>query len=61
MYLKHRLDIQQDENEALKIALQTTLAAKEDDFRMYMDMIEEEKKVFIQGIQHVRRNSPHSC
>jgi len=53
-----RLDIQRDENEALKVALQTTLAAKEDDIRMYMDMMEEAKKVFIQGIQLVQRNSP---
>jgi len=57
--LQCRLDIQRDENEALKIALQTTLAAKEDDIRMYMDMMEEAKKVFIQGIQHVQRNSPY--
>ena len=58
MCLQHRLDIQRDENEALKVALQTTLTAKEDDIRMCMDMMEEAKKAFIQGIQHVRRNSP---
>jgi len=58
MCLQRRLDIQRDENEALKVALQTTLTAKEDDIRMCMDMMEEAKKAFIQGIQHVRRNSP---
>ena len=57
--LQYRLDIQRDENEALKIALQTTLAAKEDDIRMYIDMMEEAKKAFIQGIHHVQRNLPH--
>ena len=55
-----RLDIQRDENEALKVALQSTLKAKEDDIRMYMDMMEETKKVFIQGIQQVRKNNPRT-
>jgi len=52
-----RLDIQRDENEALKVALESTLRAKEDDIKMYMDMMEETKKVFVQGIQQVRKNS----
>jgi len=55
-----RLDIQRDENEALKVALQSTLTAKEDDIKMYMDMIEETKNVFIQGMQRVRKNSPQT-
>ena len=55
-----RLDIQRDENEALKVALQSTLKAKEDDIRLYMDMIAETKTVFIQGIQQVRKNIPQA-
>ena len=56
----YRLDIQRDENEALKVALQSTLQAKEDDIKLYMDMIAETKTVFIQGIQQVRKNIPQS-
>lgn len=56
----HRLDIQCDENEALKVALETTLKAKEEDIKMYMDMIEETKTIFIQGIQQVRKNNPRA-
>jgi hypothetical protein len=53
----YRLEIQCDENEALKAALQSTLKAKEEDLKMYMDTIEETKKVFLQGIQKIRLNS----
>jgi len=52
-----RLDIQRDENEALKVALQSTLKAKEDDIKTYMDMMADTKAVFIRGIQQVRMNS----
>jgi len=55
-----RLEIQRDENEALKVALHSTLKDKEDDIKMYNDMIEETKKVFIQGIQQVQKNSPQT-
>jgi len=51
-----RLEIQRDENEALKAALQSTLKAKEDDLKMYMDTIEETKSVFLRGIQQIRAN-----
>lgn len=52
--LLSRLDIQKDENEALKVALQSTVQAKEEDLRRYMDMFAETKKIFLHGIQRVR-------
>ena len=49
------LEIQKDENEALKAALQTTLKAKEEDMRMYSDTIEETKKVFLQALRQYKQ------
>jgi hypothetical protein len=55
--LRTKLDIERDENQALKTVLESTLKAKEEDLKMYMDMIEETKKVFLHGIQQVRKNT----
>lgn len=52
-----RLDIQRDENEALKAALQSTLKVKEDDLRLYTSMLEETKKVFLHGIHQCRQST----
>lgn len=52
-----RLDIQKDENEAVKAALQSTLRAKEDDLRLYTSMLEETKKVFLHGIRQCRQST----
>lgn len=49
--LNFSLSIQKDENEALKAALQSTLKAKEEDLRMYTEMMEETKKVFLQALR----------
>lgn len=49
------LEIQRDENEALKTALQTTLRAKEEDMKMYSDTIEETKKVFLQALRQYKQ------
>ncbi|XP_064617596.1 coiled-coil domain-containing protein 13-like [Liolophura sinensis] len=49
--LQISLSIQKDENEALKAALQSTLKAKEEDLRMYTEMMEETKKVFLQALR----------
>lgn len=54
--LKATLEIQRDENEALKAALQSTLSAKEEDLRLYSEMIEETKKVFIQALRQYKEN-----
>lgn len=55
--LTARLDIQRDENEALKAALQSTLKAKEEDLRLYSGMLEETKKVFLMGIRQSRKTA----
>ncbi|XP_060576015.1 coiled-coil domain-containing protein 13-like isoform X2 [Ruditapes philippinarum] len=49
------LEIQRDENEALKAALQTTLKSKEEDMRIYSDTIEETKKVFLQALRQYKQ------
>ncbi|KAH3701286.1 hypothetical protein DPMN_076269 [Dreissena polymorpha] len=49
------LEIQRDENEALKTALKTTLKAKEEDMRVYSDTIEETKKVFLQALRQYKQ------
>ena len=46
--------IQKDENEALKAALQSTLQAKEADLKLYNDMMEETKTIFLQGLRQYR-------
>lgn len=51
----HSLEIQRDENEALKTALKTTLKAKEEDMKMYSDTIEETKKVFLQALRQYKQ------
>lgn len=49
------LEIQRDENEALKTALQTTLRSKEEDMKIYSDTIEETKKVFLQALRQYKQ------
>lgn len=57
----HRLAIQLDENEALKAALQSTLRAKEEDLRLYSDMMSQVKHVFLQALrQHKQEAGPAS-
>ena len=55
-----RLDIQTDENLALKEALNSTLKAKEEDLRLYQELVEQTKKVFLQGLRQFRQNSAPS-
>ena len=51
------LAIQKDENEALKMALQSTLQAKEEDLRLYSEMMEETKTVFLHGLRQYRQSN----
>ncbi|KAK2186979.1 hypothetical protein NP493_181g00044 [Ridgeia piscesae] len=53
--LQVSLEIQQDENEALKVVLQRTLAAKEEDKQLYSEMMEETKRVFLQGLRQYKQ------
>lgn len=56
----HRLEIQKDENDALKEALNSTLKAKEEDLKYYQDMMEQTKKIFLQGLRQFRQGSAPS-
>ena len=51
------LEIQRDENEALKMALQRTLRAKEEDLKLYNDIMEETKNVFLQGLKQYKQKA----
>ncbi|XP_048578258.1 coiled-coil domain-containing protein 13 [Nematostella vectensis] len=58
--LQARLEIQTDENDALKEALQSTLRSKEEDMKYYQDMMEQTKKIFLQGLRQFRQGSAPS-
>ncbi|XP_070547060.1 coiled-coil domain-containing protein 13-like [Ptychodera flava] len=58
--LQTRLAIQIDENDALKAALQSTMKAKEDDLRLYHDMMDQTKQVFLQGLRQFRQQNAAS-
>ncbi|XP_068715968.1 coiled-coil domain-containing protein 13-like [Montipora foliosa] len=58
--LSTRLAIQTDENDALKEALNSTLKAKEEDLKYYQEMIDQTKKIFLQGLRQFRQNSAPS-
>lgn len=53
--LETSLLIQKDENEAIKAALKSTLEAKEEDLRLYCEMLETTKKVFLDGIKSYKQ------
>ncbi|XP_011446340.3 coiled-coil domain-containing protein 13 isoform X2 [Magallana gigas] len=55
--VKTNLEIQMDENEALKAALQSTLKAKEEDLRLFGEMMEETKTVFLQALRQYKQNA----
>jgi hypothetical protein len=52
-----RLAIQKDENDALKEALESTLDGKKEDFQYYQDIVEQTKRVFLQGLHQYRQTS----
>ncbi len=52
--LETSLLIQQDENDALKAALKSTLEAKEEDLRLYVEMLESTKRVFLDGLKQYK-------
>ncbi|ESO96414.1 hypothetical protein LOTGIDRAFT_159823 [Lottia gigantea] len=51
------LEIQKDENEALKSALQSTLNAKQEDLRIYSQTMDETKKVFLQALRQFKQSA----
>ena len=54
--VRTQLEIQRDENEALKAALQRTLRAKQDDLALYDQMSDDTKTIFLQGIRQYRQS-----
>ena len=53
--LETSLLIQKDENDALKAALKSTLEAKEEDLRSYVEMLESTKMLFLDGIKQYKQ------
>lgn len=53
--LETSLLIQKDENDAIKAALKSTLEAKEEDLRLYCEMLESTKRVFLDGIKSYKQ------
>lgn len=52
--LETSLLIQKDENDAIKAALKSTLEAKEEDLRLYVEMLESTKRVFLDGLKQYK-------
>ncbi|XP_076437318.1 coiled-coil domain-containing protein 13-like [Babylonia areolata] len=50
------MEIQKDEIDALKAALQRTLKAKEDDLNLYSQTIDETKQVFLQALRQLKQS-----
>jgi len=55
--LETSLLIQKDENDALKAALKSTLEAKEEDLRLYVEMLESTKRVFLDGLKQYKQKA----
>ncbi|KAM9276361.1 coiled-coil domain-containing protein 13-like [Cariama cristata] len=53
--LSTRLVIQVDENEALKATLESTVRKKEEDFKLYLDTMDQVKDVFLQAIRQQKQ------
>ncbi|KAJ8272963.1 hypothetical protein GJAV_G00095570 [Gymnothorax javanicus] len=55
--LNTKLAIQLDENEALKVVLQSTLQAKEEDLHLYSEMMSQVKHVFLQALRQHKQDA----
>ncbi|XP_065052800.1 coiled-coil domain-containing protein 13-like [Rhopilema esculentum] len=53
--LRARLEIQIDENEAIKDALESTLRAKNEDLKIYQEMAEQTKYIYLQGLKQIKQ------
>ena len=56
VFFSCRLSIQMENNDALKDALAASLQAKEDDMRLFNDMVEQTKKIFLQGLRQYKQS-----
>ena len=57
--LETSLLIQKDENDALKAALKSTLEAKEEDLRLYTDIIDSAKRMYLDGLKQCKQLTAH--
>ncbi|XP_005095112.1 coiled-coil domain-containing protein 13 [Aplysia californica] len=55
-----RLEIQKDENNSLKAALQRTLKAKNEDLKVYESTLDETKKVFLEALRQMKEQKKPS-
>ena len=44
-----------DENHALKAALQSSMKAKEEDLKLYHEMMNQTRQVFLQGLRQYKQ------
>lgn len=56
-----RLSIQLENNDALKEALEESLQSKDEDLKVFHKMVEETKKIFLQGLRQFRANATSSA
>lgn len=49
-----RLDIQRDENAALRETIRSISKAKEEDLRLYHQMMEQTKKIFLTSLREYK-------
>ena len=56
-----RLSIQLENNDALKQALEESLQSKDEDLKVFHKMVEETKKIFLQGLRQFRANATSSA
>lgn len=54
--LSTRLAIQEDENKGLKSALQTSMKAKEEDFQVYQETVDQVKEIFLHALRQQKQD-----
>ncbi|XP_066927690.1 coiled-coil domain-containing protein 13-like [Clytia hemisphaerica] len=59
--METKLNIQLENNDALKEALNAALESKEEDLKVFHQMVEETKKIFLQGLRQYRSNAVSSA
>ena len=54
LFFYYSLEIQRDENAALKAALTSTLKAKEEDLKLYQQIMQQTREAFLQGLRQYK-------
>ncbi|XP_072020089.1 coiled-coil domain-containing protein 13-like [Amphiura filiformis] len=58
--LQTRLILQMDENHALKSALESSMQAKKEDLKLYHEMMNQTRHVFLQGLRQYKQTNQNS-